>query len=1060
MSKFFIERPILANVIAIVMLLIGGVCLSQMPVAQYPQIVPPTIQVSTIYFGADAQTVADTIAIPIERAVNGLENSIYMQSTSGSDGSYTLTITFSIGSDLNKSLSLVQNAVSSAVPQLPPSISAQGVNVRKVSTNILLIESLFSKDDRYDEVFLSNYAGINLVSPLQRLPGVGQVSVLGAGPYAMRVWLDAAKMQAFGVTPPQVQNAIASQSNQMVGGQIGGPPTADGQLYQFTVTALGRLTEVRQFENIIVKSVPPPSQPSTASAQTAALVRLKDVARIELSQQSYTVFSGLSGKKAAHVAIYALPGANALEVADIARAKMKELSKVFPPGLEYTSLYDTTMFIQESIGAVYTTLIEAGVLVLAVIMLFLQNPRAMLVPAVSIPVTIVGSFAAMAALGFTVNLMTLFALILAIGIVVDDAIVIVENTSRYIEKGLSPKDAAIKAMGELTGPILGITLVLTAVFLPASFLPGITGQMFRQFALVIAATAILSAISALTLQPAQCALYLKARPADFRENWFYRGFNRGFAAFENVYLRLVKWMTQRPKRMAGLFFALVGSAAVGFSLYPTSLMPLEDQGYCILIARLPAGSSQARVRETAAAVDAVLGEEKAVKGWVSIGGFSAIDSAKVSNVLTTFVVLTDFDKRPKGFSLVSYLGELNKRLAEVPQASFVVMPPSPIPGLGTAFGFQMMIEDRGNLGTRELQTATNALLDQAREEPGLLRMGFTTFDANSPKISIDIDRTAARSQGVPIKEVLSAVQTYLGSSYVNTFNQFNQSFQVRLQGEAEFRRRIEDIRKLNVMNTSGQMVPLGSLAKVVPASGSDLIYRYNLYPAAALIGIPTPKYSSGEAMDKMAELSKEALPPGVSYEWTGLAYQEKLMGNQSALLFGLSIVLVFLILAGQYESWLDPAAVILTVPMSLVGILVALVIRKYPVDIYTQIGLVLMIALAAKNAILIVEFARELREEGMPSAEAVIEATRRRLRPIIMTSLAFILGVVPLLQADGAGSASQRALGTVVFGGMLASTLFAIPFVPVFYILMHRIGDRLRSGGRIVLPAALRRRRG
>ena len=1062
MSRFFIERPILANVIAIVMLLIGGVCLSQMPVAQYPQIVPPTIQVSTIYFGADAQTVADTIAIPIERAVNGVENAIYMQSTSGSDGSYTLTITFSIGSDLNKALSLVQNAVSSATPQLPPSIAAQGVNVRKVSTNILLIESLYSKDDRYDEVFLSNYAGINLVSPLQRLPGVGQVTVLGAGPYAMRVWLDAGKMQAFGVTPAQVQYAIASQSNQMVGGQIGGPPTADGQLYQFTVTALGRLTEVRQFENIIVKSVPPPSQPSasTSSVQTAALVRLKDVARIELSQQSYTVFSGLSGKKAAHVAIYSLPGANALEVADIARAKMKEMSKVFPPGLEYTSLYDTTVFIQESIGAVYTTLIEAGVLVLAVIMLFLQNPRAMLVPAVSIPVTIVGSFAAMAALGFTVNLMTLFALILAIGIVVDDAIVIVENTSRYIEKGLSPKEAAIKAMGELTGPILGITLVLTSVFLPASFLPGITGQMFRQFALVIAATAILSAISALTLQPAQCALYLKARPADFRENWFYRGFNRAFASFENVYLRMVTWMTQRPKRMASLFFGLVGAAAVGFSMYPTSLMPLEDQGYCILTARLPAGSSQARVRETAAAVDAVLAEEKAVKGWVSIGGFSALDSAKVSNVLTTFVVLNDFDKRPKDFALISYLGELNKRFAEVPQASFVVMPPSPIPGLGTAFGFQMMIEDRGNLGTAELQSATNALLDQARHEPDLLRTGFTTFDANSPKISVDIDRTAARSLGVPVKEVLSAVQTYLGSSYVNTFNQFNQSFQVRLQGEAEFRRRIEDIRKLNVMNTSGQMVPLGSLAQVVPASGSDLIYRYNLYPAAALIGIPTPKFSSGEAMDKMADLSMEALPPGVSYEWTGLAYQEKLMGNQSALLFGLSIVLVFLILAGQYESWLDPAAVILTVPMSLVGIVVALVIRKYPIDIYTQIGLVLMIALAAKNAILIVEFARELQEEGMSSAQAAVEATRRRLRPIIMTSLAFILGVVPLLQADGAGSASQRALGTVVFGGMLASTLFAIPFVPVFYILMHRIGDRLRSGGRIVLPEALRRRRG
>jgi HAE1 family hydrophobic/amphiphilic exporter-1 len=512
--------------------------------------------------------------------------------------------------------------------------------------------------------------------------------------------------------------------------------------------------------------------------------------------------------------------------------------------------------------------------------------------------------------------------------------------------------------------------------------------------------------------------------------------------------------------MAGVFLLLVGSAAAGFSVYPTSLMPLEDQGYCIVVARLPAGSSQPRVRDTASAIDTVLGSVKGVKGWVTIGGYSAMDMAKVATVVTTFVVFEDWDKRPVGFSLVSFLGALNKRFEAVPQASFSVLPPSPIPGLGTAFGFQMMIEDRGNLGSHELQVATNALLDQAHDQPGLLRVGFTTFDANSPQIYLDIDRDLARSLGVAVKDVLSSVQTYLGSSYVNPFNQFNQSFQVRVQGDADYRRRIENILGLSLMNASGQMVPLGTLAKAVPVTGSELVYRYNLYPAASLVGIPTPKYSSGEALDKMAELSRSALPPGMSYDWTGLAYQEKLMGNQSALVFALSITLVFLILAAQYESWLDPAAVILTVPMALVGIIVALIIRKFPIDIYTQIGLVLMTALAAKNAILIVEFARELHAEGMAAAEAAVEATRRRLRPIIMTSLAFILGVVPLLEAEGAGSASQRALGTVVFGGMLASTLFAIPFVPVFFILMHRIGDRMRSGGRIPLHLSLKDRRG
>jgi hydrophobic/amphiphilic exporter-1 (mainly G- bacteria), HAE1 family len=1048
MSKFFIERPILANVIAIITILLGAVCLYNLPVAQYPQIVPPTIQVSTNYAGASAETVANTIGIPIEQGVNGVENSIYMQSTSGSDGSYTLTVTFAIGTDLDVAVALVQNAVNSALPQLPQQVRSQGVNVKKVSTNILLIESLYSDDDRFNETFLSNYAIINLQRPIARLPGVGQITVFGAGPYSMRVWLDPDKLKAYGLTVLDVENAIKHQNIQVAAGQIGGPPAPSNQVFQFTVNTLGRATDVEQFENIIVKARPPATEASqtlkaTETNQTAAIVRIKDVAKVELSQQQYTIFSGLSGKKTAHIAVFALPGANALQVADEIRSLMAEMSKTFPAGLKYTTLYDTTLFINQSVHAVYQTLIEAGILVLIVIMLFLQNFRAMLVPATTVPVTIIGAFAAMALLGFTVNLMTLFALILSIGIVVDDAIVIVENTSRYIEQGLTPKDAAIKAMGELTGPVLGITLVLTAVFLPASFLPGITGQMFRQFALVIAATAIISAINALTLKPTQCALYLRPVPKDRPVNWFYRGFNRIYGAVEKRYIGVVSWMVQRPRTMVSIFFIIVGLAGAAFAIYPTALVPLEDQGYCIVTARLPAGASQPRVRQLATDIDAVLKGIPGIKGWVTIGGYSALDSAKLANVVTAFVMYQDWEQRPPGFSQANLLPELQKKLLSIRNAQVAVLPPSPIPGLGNAFGFQMVIEDRAGAGLSELQKAVQQVLGAAQNRPGFLRIGFTTFSANSPQLYLDIDRTMAKSLGVNVNDVSQTLQTYLGSTYVNLFNKFNQSFQVRVQAEADHRRQLEDIGKLSVANQSGQIVPLGSLLDVRRVLGSELITRYNLYPAATITGVPMPRFSSGEALSFMEQTAAKILPQGMDYEWTGLSYQEKLIGSQAYFIFALSVTLVFLVLAAQYESWTDPAAVILTVPMALVGIVIALAVRRFPNDLYTQIGLVLMIALAAKNAILIVEFARELKVEGMSSVDAAVEATRRRFRPILMTSIAFILGVVPLLTATGAGSASQQSLGTVVFGGMIASTLLAIPFVPVFYIMMQRVSERL-----------------
>ena len=1050
MSKFFIERPILANVIAIVTILLGAVCLLNLPISQYPDIVPPTIQVATNYPGASAAVVASTVGIPIEQGVNGVEGSIYMQSNSGSDGSYTLTVTFAVGTDLNASIALVQNAVNGALSQLPKAVQVQGVSVQKVSTNVLLIASLYSENNRYDETFLSNYAIINLQSPLARLPGVGQVQVLGAGPYSMRIWLDPVKLKAYELTVLDVQNAIKNQNIQVAAGQLGGPPVSAGQVFQFTVTTLGRLSDVKEFENIIVKSAPPSTLTSQALQttggeinQTAAVVRVKDVAKVELSQEVYSTFSGLSGKKAAQMNVYTLPGANALRVAQEVRNLMGQMSQKFPPGLKYVALLDTSLFIKDSIHGVYAALIEAGVLVLIVIMLFLQNFRAMLVPATTVPVTIIGAFAAMALLGFSVNLMTLFALILAIGIVVDDAIVIVENASHYIETGLTPKDAAIKAMSELTGPVLGITLVLTAVFLPASFLPGITGQMFRQFALVIASTAIISALNALTLKPTQCALYLRPIPKDKKINWFYRGFNSVYGAIEDVYIGLVSRMAHHPWLMACVFFAIVGTAAWLFGHHPTAFLPTEDQGYCLVVARLPPGASQPRVGEVADSISAILKQTPGVKGWVTSGGFSALDSANLSNVVTEYVMYQDWDKRPAGLSQNEIVADLRTRLQAIHKAEFSVLIPPPIPGLGTAGGFQMMVEDRGSIGLNELGKAAHEIIRVANQQPQL-RGVTTTFSAASPQIELDINRTMVESLGVTINDVFQTLETYLGSTYVNQFNKFNQSFQVRVQAGADYRRELQDISNLYVANRSGQMVPLGALLDIRRMLGSELLTRYNLYPTVSIIGGPAPGYSSGQALSTMERVASENLPLGMDYDWTGLSYQEKLIGNQAYFIFALSITLVFLVLAGQYESWTDPAAVILTVPMALVGVLVALIIRDFPTDLYTQIGLVLMIALAAKNAILIVEFAREIRAEGMSAVDAAVEATRRRFRPILMTSIAFILGVVPLLTATGAGAASQQSLGTVVFGGMIASTLIAIPFVSVFYIIMESFAGWLK----------------
>ncbi len=1035
-SKFFIERPIFANVIAIVTIILGLVCLFRLPVSQYPDIVPPTIQVTTSYPGASAEVVANTVGIPIEQAVNGVENSLYMSSTSGSDGSYTLTVTFSVGTDLNTSLALVQNMVNGALAQLPETVQSQGITVRKVSTNILQVVSLYTDDDRFDETFLSNYGVINLQYPLARLPGVGQVKVVGAGSYSMRVWLDPDKLHYFNLTTLDVVNAIQQQNVQVVAGKLGGPPVPADQSFQFTINALGRLSEISQFEDIIVK---------IARDETAQIVRVKDLARVELSQQSFSNFAGLGGHKAAHILIYSLPGANAIDVGKSVRQAMAEMTKDFPEGMKFAIYYDTTEFISQAIDAVYHTLYEAGILVLIVIMVFLQNWRATLVPATTVPVTIIGAFAAMSLLGFTVNLMTLFALILAIGIVVDDAIVIVENSSRYIEQGLSPKDAAIKAMNEMTGPVIGITLVLTSVFLPAAFMPGINGQLFRQFALVIASTAIISALNALTLKPAQCALYLRPRDPNKKPNRFYRGFNRVYGVVEDAYISLVRWMVHRPGLMSLMFFAIIGLGGLLFALHPTGFLPEEDQGYAIIIGRLPDAASQPRVQRVSDNVDAILRKTPGVASWVTIGGLSMLDSANVPNMFSTFAIYDTWDKRGAALSQERIVEDLTRKFAAIEEAQFAVLVPPPISGLGQSGGFQMMVEDRKSLGLPELEKAVVGLIRAARGQSGLYGL-TTTFSARSPQLYLDIDRTKAQSLEIPLNSVFNTLQAYLGSAYVNLFNKFNQSYQVYVQAAAPYRLSPEDIQSLYVRNKREEMVPLGTLLKVQRMLGSELVTRYNLYPAAPVFGASAPGFSSGQALNLMEQVAKHTLPQGMSSDWTATAYQEKQVGSQAYFIYVLAIVLVFLVLAAQYESWTNPAAVILVVPMALVGVILALIIRGFDNNLYTQVGLVLMIALASKNAILVVEFARELHAEGMSIADAAVEATRRRFRPIVMTSFAFILGVVPLMKAVGAGAASQQAIGTVVFGGMIASTLLAIPFVPVFYVITQRLSER-RIGG-------------
>ena len=808
----------------------------------------------------------------------------------------------------------------------------------------------------------------------------------------------------------------------------------DNHALQLTVTALGRLSGEGQFENIIVKSTPGPAP---------QVVRIRDIGRVDLSQQSFSIYSRFTGHRSAQVVIFALPDANAIAAADTIYKAMADLSKGFPEGLKYAIRYDTTRFVREAISKVYQTLFIAGVLVLIVILVFLQNFRATLVPATTVPVTIIGAFIAIAAMGFTINLLTLFALVLAIGIVVDDAIVIVENSSYHIEQGLPPKEATIKAMNELTGPVMGITLALVAVFLPAAFLPGITGQLFRQFALVIASTSVISALNALTLKPVQCAFWLRPR-GDKPPNWFYRGFNKAFQSVTKIYMLAVARMVKRPLLFIVIFAVVMTATFLVFISRPTGFLPTEDQGYGIIVTHLPEGSSQPRSREVAEKINNILKKTAGVDFWVHIGGLSILDGANVSNFSTTFVVYKDWKDRGEALNQDIIVSNVNRELAGIQEAqAFIVIPP-PIRGLGQTGGLQMMVEDRGNVGLNELYKAESELIRNGNSSP-TLRGLLTTFVLSSPQLYLNIDRTKAESFQVPLSNVLDTLQSYMGSSFVNLFNKYNQVFQVYVQADSRYRLQPRDIKNLNVRNQKGEMVPLGSLLEIKQVQGTELITRYNLYPAAAIFGAAAPGYSSGQALSQMEKMAAQVLPEGIAYDWTSTSYQEKKVGAQAYFIYALSIFLVFMVLAALYESWTSPAAVILVVPLALVGVLLATMFRGYDNNLYTQVGLILMIALASKNAILIVEFARDMHRGGMSIEDAAIEATRRRFRPIVMTSFAFILGVVPLVVAFGAGSAGQRAIGTVVFGGMISSTFLAIPFVPVFYVALERLSERVKK---------------
>jgi len=957
-AKFFIEHPVLANVIAFVIMLLGGVAVFLLPVSEYPPITPPTVQVTTTYPGASAKTLVETVALPIEQQVNGVEKMLYMQSNCTGDGRYTLTVTFQVGTDLDFAQVLVQNRVSAAIAQLPTPVQQQGVVTKKKETSPLQIITLSSKDDRYDALFLSNFGALQLRDKLARLPGVGDVVVFGIGEYSMRVWLDPHQLNQRGLVPQDVINAIQQQNTNVAAGQLGMPPTPAGQDFQLTANVPAALSDPAQFEQIILK---------TDSGAGGQITHLRDVGRVELGARSYSQVFKVDGKPAGGIAIYQLPGANALNTAKGVRKLLDSLAPAFPAGLVYQIPFDTTTFVRQSISEVYRTLFEAGALVLIVIIVFLQNWRATLVPATTVPVTIIGAFAAMAVMGFSINLLTLFAVVLAIGIVVDDAIVVVEGVSQHVERGQSPKQASIDAMRELFGPIIGITLVLMSVFLPPAFMPGITGQMYRQFALVIAATALISAINAVTLKPTQCALWLRATEPNRRKNIFFRGFNSMYDRVEGVYLRVIRAMVQRSRLMVLVALALVALAGWGLTKIPTGFIPAEDQGYLMVAVQAPDAASLARTEKMMDEIARIGLQTPGVERAIAIGtgGPSPLDGdVSLANAGIVYLMLKNWDMRGKGEDLPHIYQNLSAQLNRMQEARTRLLIPPPIQGLGAANGFQMQVElTDGSYDFARLQAITDHMVQEANAAPEI-DDAFTAFRANVPQLSLRVDRAQAATLNVDVGDLYNLLQSSLGSTYVNLFTRFGHNYMVYVQADPQHRLNADGIKQLFVRSQSGDMVPVGALVEIEPSLGPTAISLYNLFPSATINGAPAANSNSGQALTALESIALKIFPAGVSFEWSGLAYQEKLVGSSAYFIFALAILLVYFALAGQYESWITPVAVILAVPLALLGTVAALLSVGLANNIYVQIGLVLLIALSAKNAILIVEMAREGRAAG------------------------------------------------------------------------------------------------